>query len=114
MTLLHGLPPTVAVVSNDLSDLYVARGSLVQSEAHPLHSVVYGQEPLRYHHCRRSSRVAAVVDDGLFPGIETADGHRPVAVDGRTRITNRAAYEPLSPGQRLRVATAPRRVARGG
>ncbi len=121
---LEGLPPDVAVVRRgEPTELYVAAGSLLGSSAHPLHRAVYGRGTRRSRRpqtCRREPRAVrgALVDESPWTGpklaLRTGRGTTVIATDARTRLTNRPAYEPLNPGQRLAVRTSicgSRRVA---
>ena len=109
---LDGLPPRAAVIGTD--GLYLARGSLVVSSAHPLHRAVVraGSEPdVRRRRCRRESgpRRGVLAETAFREGrtmrlrLTTPQGPVTVRADELTRLTNRPAYEPLAKGQRVSV-----------
>ena len=121
---LAGLPPDVAVVRRGArTELYLAEGSLSVSSAHPLHRALYprtSRRSVRRGTCRRESRVVRGTLTNDTPRtsdwLEVRTGRRTivVATDERSRLTNRPAYEPLNPGQRLAIRTSvcgSRRVA---
>jgi hypothetical protein len=98
LTRIEGVPPTVAVRDGDT--LYVALGQLRMLPGHPLH-VDTADRP----RCRRGPVVVrrAVVGYG-FVGL--GRGKHMVALDGRTRLTNRPVTAPLLTGQRVRATTS--------
>jgi hypothetical protein len=113
---LDGVPPEVAVLRRGgPTELYVAEGSLVVSSAHPLHRAVYrrtSRRSGRRRTCRREPRAVrgTLADDSMGTGRTLAlrSGRRTIVIvaDARTRLTNRPAYEPLNPGQRLAIRTS--------
>lgn len=117
---LRGLPPRVAVGTRGRPRIvYLAKGSLTRIGTHPLHAALFADPRTPSYRegrrCRpyRTALRGRVVDDGSLR-IQTASGTVFVSVDVATRFANRAAYEPVLEGQRLRLATSrcgPRRVA---
>ena len=110
VTAFRDLPATVAAWSKDTySRLYVAAGTLVATADHPLHRAFFGENrpsARRGRSCRTAGRLAgtAAQPTGFSTLVlRTSDGERYVRVDAKSRLANRPAYQPLSPGQRLTV-----------
>jgi len=93
-----GVPADVAVVSSVDSGFFLADGSLVASEAHPLHRP--GRRYAR-RGCARGRTFEGTATDAGFDRLMLDD--RVFRVDARTRIVNRPAYQPVRDGQPLRV-----------
>jgi hypothetical protein len=117
---LAGIPPRVAVAGRDGSTLYSADGSLLQLATHPLHAARFSSRHEPSYRERRRCRPhrtplrATVLYAGDALRVRLARRTVLVGVDSSSRITNRPAYEPVLPRQRLRLRTSrcgPRRVA---
>jgi hypothetical protein len=111
VTALAGMPVRLAVApEGDDTSLYVAHGSLVELANHPLHGAWYpnASRP-SFRRGRSCARTESVTGTVTYPGgltrllLATAGGVRTVRVDAHSRITNRPAYQPVLPKQRLRV-----------
>ena len=76
---------------------------------HPLHRVFYGANRpsvRRGRSCRTAGRLAgtSAQPTGFSTLVlRTSNGERHVRVDAQSRLANRPAYQPVSPGQRLTV-----------
>jgi hypothetical protein len=119
---LASMPPDVAVAEvDDDTLLYLAEGSLTALADHPLHATFYGDASRPSFRgaraCRPSETVRGTVTfagDGTRIALATREGDRTVRVDASSRVANRPAYQPVLPGQRLRLRTSvcgSRRVA---
>src|SRR4051794_21465594 len=98
VTRIEGVPPTVAVRAGNT--VYVAQGQLRMLPGHPLHVDTPD---------RRRCRPGPVVDRRAFGGygfVGIGRGKHAVALDGRTRLTNRPVTAPLLTGQRVRATTS--------
>jgi hypothetical protein len=111
VTALAGMPVRLAVApEGDDTSLYVADGSLIELANHPLHGAWYpdASRP-SFRRGRSCARTESVTGTVTYPGgftrllLVTAGGVRTVRVDAHSRITNRPAYQPVLPKQRLRV-----------
>ena len=118
---LRGLPARVAVVDR-FDTLYYAEGSVIASARHPLHLAIFGRRRFpnyrRRHACRPESATlrGAVVGPIGAAGftLRRVDRTVQVAIDYRTTLADRPAYQPLLAGQRVALRTSlcgPRRVA---
>jgi hypothetical protein len=120
VTRLAGVPPRIAVTGRDRDTLFLADGTLLALATHPLHRAQFPsrREP-SYREGRRCTPHRTPLDAIVLDGrgaLRVRVGRRValVNVDARTRITNRPAYQPVLPRQRLLLRTSrcgPRRVA---
>ena len=99
----EGVPASVAVRSAAGDTVYVAEGSLTALAAHPLHQP--GGRRSARRGCGDEQRIDATAKAGGFDSLTLLAGGREriVRIDARSRLSNRPAYQPVSPGQRLRV-----------
>jgi hypothetical protein len=111
VTALADMPVRLAVApEREDTTLYVADGSMVELGNHPLHGAWYSDASRpslrRGGSCTKAaSLTGTVVHPAGFTRLrlKTADRERTVRVDASSRITNRAAYQPVLPGQQLRL-----------
>ncbi len=128
VTTLRGIAPTVAVLErvregrrSDRRELFVAVGSPTNTRAHPLHRALHTgrrRQTRTRRSCRPERRVqrGVLATDLRYDGftLRRADRRVAIGVDARTRLTNRAATQPLLAGQRVALRTSvclSRRVA---